>query len=95
MATASIQTRRCASVLPCSAGTGDASAGAVARLDHAALLSTLEEQWGKFKYQIYWLTGILATVCVALITRTGATPTALVMSLFLAFATRWPSAVRQ
>lgn len=52
--------------------------------------TSLEAQWGAFKYQLYWLVGIFATAATAYVTHIPATNTALIMSLFLAFATLWP-----
>jgi hypothetical protein len=55
--------------------------------------TSLESEWGAFKYQLYWLVGILATAGMACVTHGPATNTYLIMSLFLAFATVWPDYV--
>lgn len=50
----------------------------------------LEYQWGSFKFNIYYLVGILATIGASFITGAPATPIHLNLSLFLAFATLYP-----
>lgn len=52
--------------------------------------SALEERWGSFRYELYWLTGLGATVAAVFLGGSSATLAPLVMSLFLAFATLWP-----
>ena len=50
----------------------------------------LEYQWGSFKFNIYYLLGIVATIGASFITGAPATPVHLNLSLFLAFATLHP-----
>ena len=52
--------------------------------------TSLEQHWGAFRYQVYWLLGVALSVTVALVGGVPVTPQALIMSLFLAFATVWP-----
>jgi hypothetical protein len=52
--------------------------------------TSLEAQWGAFKYQLYWLVGIVFTAGIACVTHAPVDNSALIMSLFLAFATLWP-----
>lgn len=52
--------------------------------------TSLEERWGAFRYQLYWLVGIVVTAATSVLTGAPATNAALIMSLFLAFATYWP-----
>ncbi|MBI5497885.1 MAG: rhomboid family intramembrane serine protease [Deltaproteobacteria bacterium] len=52
--------------------------------------TNLEAQWGHFKYQVFWLLGMVFTTTFALLLGIPATGTYLVMALFLAFATLWP-----
>ncbi|MEG0853211.1 MAG: hypothetical protein RSF82_05025 [Angelakisella sp.] len=51
--------------------------------------SSLEHQWGAFKFNLYYFTGIVATVLAALISGYG-DATYLNLSLFLAFAQLFP-----
>lgn len=51
--------------------------------------STLENQWGAFKFNLYYVTGIVAAVLAALIGGMG-DATYLNLSLFLAFAQLFP-----
>ncbi|MPN05725.1 hypothetical protein SDC9_152978 [bioreactor metagenome] len=53
--------------------------------------SSLEGEWGSFKFNIYYLTGIVGTVIGAFITGGVATAVYLNMSLFLAFAYFYPN----
>jgi membrane associated rhomboid family serine protease len=53
--------------------------------------TALEGQWGAFKYQLYWFVGTLLTALGAFVFDVPATNTYLLMSLFLAFATLWPT----
>jgi membrane associated rhomboid family serine protease len=53
--------------------------------------TALEGQWGAFKYQLYWFVGTLLTAVGAFTFDVPATNTFLLMSLFLAFATLWPT----
>src|SRR5205814_10170789 len=52
--------------------------------------TSLEGEWGAFKFLVYWLIGFLGTVGVAALTHGPATSTVFLMTLFLAFATLWP-----
>jgi membrane associated rhomboid family serine protease len=52
--------------------------------------TALEAEWGTFKYQVYWLSGMLFTTVGAFALGVPATNVYLLMSLFLAFATHWP-----
>jgi hypothetical protein len=51
--------------------------------------SALEQEWGSFKFNMYYLIGMLGTTIAALITGFG-TSTYLNLSLFLAFARLFP-----
>jgi membrane associated rhomboid family serine protease len=53
--------------------------------------TALEGQWGAFKYQFYWVLGTALTAVGAFVFDVPATNTYLLMSLFLAFATLWPT----
>ncbi len=53
--------------------------------------SSLEEEWGSFKFNIYYLTGIVGTILAAFITGGVTTAVYLNMSLFLAFAYFYPN----
>lgn len=52
--------------------------------------STLENEWGSFKFNIFYLTGMIGTTAAAFITGYGATSLYLNLSLFLAFAKIYP-----
>ena len=52
--------------------------------------TNLESEWGSFKYNLFWLVGMLGTTVAALISGGGATNVYLGMTLFLAFATMFP-----
>lgn len=52
--------------------------------------NALESEWGAFKYQLFWLVGMLLTTVVAFAFDVPASNVYLLMSLFLAFATLWP-----
>lgn len=52
--------------------------------------STLESEWGTFKFNIYYLFGMVGTIIAAFITGAG-TSVYLNMSLFLAFAYLFPN----
>jgi len=52
--------------------------------------SSLENQWGAFKFNVFYLCGILGTIIAGLITG-FATNTYLNLSLFLAFAILYPN----
>lgn len=51
----------------------------------------LEKAWGSFKFNIYYLLGILATTVAAFITNSSATSLYLNLTLFLAFARIYPN----
>jgi len=53
--------------------------------------TSLEQQWGSFKFNIYYLIGMLGTTVAAFITGAGATGVYLNLSLFLAFAYMYPN----
>ena len=52
--------------------------------------SGLEQAWGSFKFNVYYLVGMIATILAAFITGHGATGVYLNLSLFFAFATLYP-----
>ena len=52
--------------------------------------SALEHEWGSFKFNIFYLTGMIGTTIAAFITGYGATSLYLNLSLFLAFAKIYP-----
>lgn len=52
--------------------------------------SSLEHEWGSFRFNIYYLIGIIGTAASAFITSGGATAVYLNLSLFLAFARLFP-----
>ncbi|MEW5855173.1 MAG: hypothetical protein AB2A00_40730 [Myxococcota bacterium] len=52
--------------------------------------TALEGRWGGFKYQFFWLLGMVLTSSAAMLLGVSATNFYLTMSLFLAFATLWP-----
>lgn len=51
----------------------------------------LEREWGSFKFNIYYFTGMMATAVAAFIIGQGATALYLNLSLFLAFAYIYPN----
>lgn len=51
----------------------------------------LEQEWGTFKFNLYYLIGMLGTTVAIFITGGGATAVYLNMSLFLAFAYIYPN----
>lgn len=53
--------------------------------------SALEQEWGSFKFNVYYLTGIIGTIIATFITGGYATAEYLNMSLFLAFAYFYPN----
>ena len=53
--------------------------------------TALEQTWGSFKFNLYYLVGMLGTTAAAFITGGGATAVYLNMSLFLAFAYIYPN----
>lgn len=52
--------------------------------------SSLEQEWGSFKFTVYYFVGMLGTTIVAFFTGGTATATYLNLSLFLAFAKIYP-----
>ncbi len=52
--------------------------------------TNLENEWGAFKYNMFWLVGMIGTTVGAIIAGGGATNQYLGMTLFLAFATLFP-----
>jgi hypothetical protein len=52
--------------------------------------TNLESEWGSFKYNMFWLVGMIGTTASALIAGGGATNQYLGATLFLAFATLFP-----
>lgn len=52
--------------------------------------SALEHEWGSFKFNIYYFTGMLATTLAAFLSGGEATAVYLNLSLFLAFARLYP-----
>jgi membrane associated rhomboid family serine protease len=53
--------------------------------------SSLEHEWGTFKFNAYYLIGIIATIIGAFLTGSAATSAYLNLSLFLAFACIFPN----
>lgn len=51
----------------------------------------LEQAWGSFKFNIYYLVGVVATILVSLISGEYATTFYLNLTLFLAFASIYPN----
>ena len=54
------------------------------------VMSSLEAEWGAFKFNLYYLLGALGTIAAALVTRQSITNAYLNSTLFLAFATVFP-----
>lgn len=52
--------------------------------------SALEHEWGSFKFNIFYFTGMIGTTIAAFITGYGATALYINLSLFLAFARIYP-----
>lgn len=50
----------------------------------------LEQEWGSFKFNVYYFVGVIGAILAAFITDYPATPTYLNLSLFLAFACIYP-----
>lgn len=50
----------------------------------------LEQAWGSFKFNIYYLFGVLATIAISFITKGAANSAYINLSLFLAFARIYP-----
>lgn len=53
--------------------------------------TALEHEWGTFRFNLYYLLGILGTILAAFVTGSGATANYIHSSLFLAFATLYPN----
>ena len=51
----------------------------------------LEEEWGEFKFNVYYLVGMIATIIVSMVTGKIATGAYINLSLFLAFAMIYPN----
>lgn len=52
--------------------------------------SALEHEWGSFRFNVFYFTGMIGTTVAAFITGYGATSAYLNLSLFLAFARLYP-----
>ena len=52
--------------------------------------TSLEAEWGAFKFLVYWLVGVIGTIAAAALAHAPASNTVFLMTLFLAFATLWP-----
>jgi hypothetical protein len=52
--------------------------------------TSLESEWGAFKFFVYWLLGVIGTIAAAAISHGPAGNWLLLLTLFLAFATLWP-----
>ncbi len=52
--------------------------------------TNLESEWGAFKYNVFWLVGMIGTTVCAILAGGGATNEYLGATLFLAFATLFP-----
>lgn len=52
--------------------------------------SSLEQEWGTSKFNLYYLFGMIATILASFLTNTIATPMYINLSLFLAFAQFYP-----
>lgn len=50
----------------------------------------LEQEWGKFKFNVYYMAGMFGTILASFLTGSFATPFYLNLSLFLAFAQIYP-----
>lgn len=50
----------------------------------------LEDEWGEFKFNVYYFTGALATIILSFLTGVPATAASINLSLFLAFARIYP-----
>ncbi len=53
--------------------------------------SNLENEWGSFRFNLYYFLGMLGTTIATFITGGGATPLYINLSLFLAFAHLYPN----
>lgn len=54
--------------------------------------TNLESEWGAFKYNVFWLVGMIGTTVMAVLAG-GATNEYLVATMFLAFATLFPDEI--
>lgn len=63
---------------------------AVSLLCYYSLGQAMEHAWGTFRFNLFYLTGIILMDAFALIFGTGATVTYLNLSLFLGYATMYP-----
>jgi membrane associated rhomboid family serine protease/ribosomal protein L37AE/L43A len=52
--------------------------------------TSLEGEWGAFKFLVYWLVGVIGTIVAAALAHAPAGNSVFLMTLFLAFATLWP-----
>ena len=66
--------------------------GAITMFCYYQFGKILEQYWGTFRFNLYYLCGLLITDIAALLIGAGATATALNLSLFLAVATIAPEA---
>ncbi len=55
------------------------------------MASALEGEWGSFRFNIYYIVGMIATTISAIITNASASAVYLNLSLFLAFARLYPN----
>lgn len=53
--------------------------------------TSLEHEWGSFRFNVYYFVGMIGTTCAAFITGGQATAVYLNLSLFLAFASLYPN----
>ncbi|OPJ58695.1 rhomboid family intramembrane serine protease [Clostridium oryzae] len=53
--------------------------------------SSLEHEWGSFKFNLFYFIGIIATIAASFLTNSAATASFINMSLFLAFAYLFPN----
>lgn len=61
-------------------------AGIIALFFYYSISNSIENQWGAFKFNIYYLIGMLGTAIASMIFKIPGTPLYLNMSLFLAYA---------
>lgn len=60
--------------------------GVIALLFYYSISRSLESQWGAFRFNVYYLIGMLGTIVFSLIFKISGTPYYLNLSLFLAYA---------
>jgi len=65
---------------------------AVSLVCYYSLGRAMENSWGTFRFNLFYLTGILLMDAFSMIFNTGASVTYLNMSLFLGYATMYPNA---